>query len=152
MECTICGKKVDKPIQMRGHMSGHARLGKKRPGVGGSKGRMSTQNIDEIRYWDNKGYVLLRKQQGHPLASLLGHVPEHRKNLYDTIGPGEHKCWWCGKTVVWAGDDKTRINVDHLDGVKHNNTPENLVPACMRCNRSGARLMQHKVEYEKISR
>ena len=133
---------------MRGHMSGHARMGKKRPGVGGGRNRISIKNIDEMRYFDNKGYVMLRKQHGHPLARETGHVYEHRKNLYDRIGPDNHRCWWCGKNIFWSGTDKTRINVDHIDGIKDNNNPDNLVPACMMCNRSGARLMQHKIEYE----
>src|SRR5690242_14904452 len=39
--------------------------------------------------------------KGHPLASKNGTVYEHRKVLFDTIGPGPHACHWCDTTVQW---------------------------------------------------
>ena len=153
MKCTICNKEVEKPIQMRGHMSGHARVGKKRPGAGPKKNhnnnfKISKRNIDDHRYYTGDGYVMMRNQHGHPLANLSGQVPEHRKVLYDKIGSGEHKCWWCGINLIWDKKSTNIINVDHLDGVIDNNSPSNLVSACHKCNRIGARLVQHKKEYE----
>ncbi len=82
------------------------------------------------------GYIMFNRPE-HPLASRNGLVLEHRMVLLDTIGPGEHPCHWCGKTVTW---DKTwprdldALVVDHLDGTRSNNDPANLVPSCQPCN------------------
>lgn len=71
---------------------------------------------------------------GHPLAES-GQVLEHRVVLYDAIGPGEHPCHWCGKTLTWqAGIADTAIVADHLDSDRANNAPANLVPSCNPCN------------------
>lgn len=85
------------------------------------------------------GYRVLTGLQGHPLAHRArgfrgrGEVLEHRKVLYDAIGPGPHLCHWgCGKTLEWGG--LTGIIVDHLDDNKLNNSAENLVPSCNHCN------------------
>jgi len=72
---------------------------------------------------------------GHPLARAQGLVYEHRVVLFDAIGPGQHPCHWCGRSVSWtAKQPGRRLNVDHLDHDGLNNAPENLVPACLRCN------------------
>jgi 5-methylcytosine-specific restriction endonuclease McrA len=71
----------------------------------------------------------------HPLAMRNGFVYVHRKVLYDTIGPGEHACHWCGTIVRWAPKGTRGILVpDHLNGYGNDNRPENLVPSCMGCN------------------
>lgn len=78
------------------------------------------------------GYRILSGQQGHPLADG-GRLEEHRKVLYDKIGPGPHPCHWgCGKTLEWGG--KSGIQADHLDGDRLNNDPDNLVASCGGCN------------------
>ena len=81
-----------------------------------------------------EGYVMLSGQYGHPLAGpgKRGEVLEHRKVLYDLIGPGPHPCHWCGRSLEWGG--VRGINVDHLNDVKDDNRPENLVPSCLNCN------------------
>ncbi len=85
------------------------------------------------------GYKVLTGVYDHPLSPKTGVVFEHRKVLYDKIGPGTHKCHWdCGKILSWGG--KSGINTDHLDGDQLNNEPDNLVPSCFGCNRSGKRL------------
>lgn len=81
------------------------------------------------------GHIMLTGQQDHPLAGSTGRVFEHRKVLYDSIGPGPHPCHWhpqsdCGKTSL--GWDE--IHVDHLNDVPNDNRLENLVVSCMRCN------------------
>ena len=78
------------------------------------------------------GYRDLHMQQGHPLARSGGLLGEHRKVLYDKIGPGEHPCYWCGRTLSWGGLDG--IVVDHIDEDRLNNDPNNLVPSCNPCN------------------
>lgn len=72
--------------------------------------------------------ILLRST--HPVAKN-GQAYEHRAVLFDKIGPGVHDCHWCGKAVEWFVD----LTVDHLDCVKGNNDPGNLVPCCAGCNR-----------------
>jgi hypothetical protein len=80
-----------------------------------------------------KGYLFLTGQQDHPIANADGTLAEHRKVLYDAIGPGPHECHWgCGRLLEWGGRDG--IHADHLDGDKTNNTPENLVVSCGPCN------------------
>lgn len=72
-------------------------------------------------------------EDGHPLASRVGHLKRARKVLYDAIGPGPHECHWnCGKLLEWGGHDG--IYADHLDGDVSNDDPENLVPSCNPCN------------------
>lgn len=82
-------------------------------------------------------YRVLNGQHGHPLAGALGRVKEHRKVLFDHIGPGWHPCNWCGKDVEWQNGQRpggVNLVVDHLDGNRFNNVPENLVPSCQSCN------------------
>lgn len=84
------------------------------------------------RFSDGR-YVYLTMMGGHPLAQTTGILAEHRKVLYDKIGPGPHYCHWnCGKLLEWGGIKG--IIADHLDDNGLNNDPENLVPSCHRCN------------------
>lgn len=76
----------------------------------------------------------------HPLATADGKVLQHRMALYDAIGPGEHTCHWCGTPVIWQRREKSApfrgiLVVDHLDADGLNNSLDNLVPSCQRCNR-----------------
>lgn len=98
-----------------------------------NRGKYRGQPVTEPR----GDYVQLATQHGHALARG-GRLQEHRKVLYDLIGPGPHPCHWrdvysCGKDALeWGG--RGGIFVDHLDGDTHNNSPENLVPSCNGCN------------------
>lgn len=92
------------------------------------------------RYISPAGYVQLIAQEQHPLMTgpARSAVLEHRKVLYDEIGPGPHPCHWgCGRLLEWGGH--AGIQADHVDGDKTNNTPENLVPSCPSCNYRRAR-------------
>lgn len=80
------------------------------------------------------GYVKIL-DHAHPLAAR-GYVYEHRAVLFAAIGPGPHRCHWCGVEVDWIkGFCRAGALVpDHLDGNKQNNDRANLVPACNPCN------------------
>lgn len=71
---------------------------------------------------------------GHPVATAQGKAYEHRVVLYDSLGEGPHPCHWCQRPMPWLGGAADAINVDHLDGDRLNNLPDNLVPACLDCN------------------
>lgn len=76
------------------------------------------------------GYVAL-KEPDHPLAQpSTGRVLEHRKILYEHLGPGAHPCHWCGEVLTW--DDG--LATDHLDFDRANNDLANIVPSCLACN------------------
>lgn len=93
-----------------------------------------------LGHYHSNGYFILHGHKDHPLADKAGNLAEHRKVLYDKIGPGPHPCHWnaiskCGKlSMEWGGVGG--ICVDHLDDVKTNNDPLNLVPSCRGCNGS----------------
>lgn len=96
-------------------------------------------------------YRVLSGHQGHPLASEKGWILEHRKVLYDAIGPGPHPCHQCGIPVNWAYKayaHKGNLTVDHLDENRFNNAPENLAPACGVCNQ--LRSMKKRVKDDEI--
>ena len=74
----------------------------------------------------------------HPIAPDHGSAMEHRVVLYDSIGGGWHECHWCGTDVEWRVNDPSAdsLNVDHLNHVRADNRPANLVPSCRSCNTS----------------
>lgn len=86
------------------------------------------------------GYKRLTGLHDHPLSTSGGVVSEHRKVLFDRIGPGPHECHWnemygCGRaSLEWGGLQGDSLCVDHLDDDRTNNSPENLVPSCIACN------------------
>lgn len=82
------------------------------------------------RYVQGAGYIKLLRRD-HPMADVKGQAFEHRVVLYDSREGVDPDCYWCGKNLTW----KTTV-VDHLNEVKDDNRPENLVPACNDCNRA----------------
>lgn len=87
------------------------------------------------------GYLVLTRPD-HPLATSGGSVRAHRVALYERIGPGMHQCYWCGMNVWWENTwpiHRDALVVDHLDGDRLNNDPDNLVAACGVCNRDRER-------------
>jgi hypothetical protein len=94
-------------------------------------------------YVAGHGYVV-GHDRDHPLSGKTGTLYEHRRVLFEKVGPEPQSCYWCKRTVIWKAKGKDKLVVDHLDGVKANNDPTNLVASCNRCN--GARgLFQHWV-------
>lgn len=83
-------------------------------------------------------YKVLTMHHEHPLATSGGCLLEHRKVLYEKIGPGPHPCYWLNRygcdnsQLAWGG--LSGIVVDHLDDDGLNNDPDNLVPSCRGCN------------------
>lgn len=82
-----------------------------------------------------------RYRPDHPLARFVpsGHIPAARIVLYDKIGEGPHPCHWCNRLVFWRagpGGGDTLV-ADHVNSNYQEDSPDNLVPACQRCN--GAR-------------
>lgn len=75
----------------------------------------------------------------HPLATKNGYVSKARMVLYDAVGPGKHKCHWCGIEIEWVvlknhGTTPNGIVADHVDNNWRNNDPQNLVVSCVGCN------------------
>lgn len=103
---------------------------------------MEVRKEKAIGFFFNSGYKFLTGIENHPLA-YKGTIGEHRKVLYEKIGPGPHRChWeWCGhRELNWLWDYPNRLEADHLDHDRTNNSPENLVPCCRSCNAKRASL------------
>ena len=87
----------------------------------------------------SKGAYVSAKAPDHPLATKNGWLPLHRAVLFDHLGPGHHKCYWCSTTIEWhkpGGGPYAypAIQVDHLDDNPRNNRASNLAATCQRCN------------------
>lgn len=93
----------------------------------------------------------LKVMRGHPLAHRgTGRVYVHRAVLYEAIGAVRVPCFWCGRPLRWTTEKPVPadgIIPDHLDGDRHNNSPENLVPACSGCNCRRTRVAPLKPVY-----
>lgn len=81
-------------------------------------------------YSHSNGYKV-RKAPAHPLARSNGWIFEHRIVAFEKYGEGPQACHWCGTALSWA-----EAVIDHLNEVKVDNRPENLVTSCSPCNRA----------------
>lgn len=82
---------------------------------------------------------------GHPLAGVRNQVRRARVVLYAVLGGQDAPCHWCGRPLRWLSGKDARgapgcLCADHLDGDTQNDSPENLVPACLGCNANRHRL------------
>lgn len=87
-------------------------------------------------YEDPSGYVNY-VGYNHPIANPSGLTRYHRVVLWDKLGGKDAKCHWdCGKQLSWAlkHPHPNAMVVDHVNAVKNDNRPENLVPSCQSCN------------------
>jgi hypothetical protein len=83
-----------------------------------------------------KEYVR-RTCRGHAVADSNGKVYVHRQALYDRIGPGPHRCLWCGWDGLEWGlgqSDPNNLIVDHLNSDRADNRPDNLAATHKWCN------------------
>src|SRR5579872_529210 len=108
--------------QQWGHMLCPMHLSRYRRGKEPIKGKHTTTS---------HGYILEYWADGHALLdNKPGSLYQHRRVLYVKIGPGPRlTCHWCSTPVDWA-----TLHPDHINGVRDDNRPENLVPACQPCN------------------
>lgn len=88
----------------------------------------SLQKKQPAPFRSKEGYVF-QTMPGHPLANN-GVLAVHRKVAYDTHGPDCPNCFWCAKQITWRA-----CHIDHLNGAKDDNAPDNLVVSCPQCNR-----------------
>lgn len=96
----------------------------------------------ECQHLSTQGYYVAY-DPNHPVSDRDGNIYVHRQVLYDKIGPGHHLCHYCGTEIRWAkGRGGNRLTVDHIDAVKTNNDPDNLVPCCLPCNSRKVRLLE----------
>jgi hypothetical protein len=83
--------------------------------------------------------VRITNLHDHPLSTAKGTVGYHRYACFESLGrPSFSPCHWCGYVLPWKSGIISPlgavVNVDHLNDDKHDNRPENLVPACAWCN------------------
>ena len=97
-------------------------------------GTLETVVTHRETYISSNGYVL-RRAQGHPLASCGHYGYEHRLVYHHHRGSGPFSCHWCGNPdLTW----KT-LHIDHLNDNKRDNRIENLVASCPVCNQARGR-------------
>lgn len=89
-------------------------------------------------YPHSHGYVV-RITKGHPLSTpgQINRIYDHRVAFYAKAGDGPFDCHHCGIQVGWDN-----MHVDHLNDVRDDNRPDNLVASCAKCNQKRG---QHKM-------
>jgi len=117
--------KCNTAVRSRGSNYCEKHYGRARRGV-----EIEGEKAPLYRYISDAGYVILIRQE-HPLAKQDGRIAEHRLVAYEKHGGICPQCYWCGKALGWD----TAV-VDHLNEVKSDNRPDNLLVACNRCNRA----------------
>ena len=84
----------------------------------------------------------------HPLRTANSNrVYEHRVVYHAHHGDGPFACHWCSGVVTW--DD---MHIDHLNDIKDDNNPDNLVASCPICNQKRGfdkMAMTHRLKSER---
>jgi hypothetical protein len=117
--CENCGKTFDRPPSLIGRFCSST--------CAYSARRKPLTEHRRIRYLPE-----------HPLAGHSGLVSEARVVLFARIGPGAHRCHWCGGKVRWRkgqrGNLVDALVADHVDNNPLNDAPDNVVASCGSCN------------------
>jgi transcriptional regulator with XRE-family HTH domain len=100
--------------------------------------KQGVKRIVPFRRINANGYVELYLPE-HPFKTGSSRVLEHRAVYVDTYGVDDKPCHWCGTTLSWG----TTLFVDHLNEKRDDNSPANLVPACVACN-----LLRNKAKHK----
>lgn len=80
----------------------------------------------------------------------MGYSDEELSYIYDKTGG---YCWHCGKKLAWKNygrpSERGAWEVDHSNPVSRGGTDylQNLVPACIECNRSKRDLRTREYSY-----
>jgi hypothetical protein len=96
---------------------------------------------DGARHLTTDGYWVVNRP-GHPLANTNNYVRQHQLLVWDRDGDDTHphQCFWCSSPVFWfPGPGQEQLVVDHVNGIKSDNTLDNLAPCCHCCNNRRAR-------------
>lgn len=73
----------------------------------------------------------------HPATNPSGLTKFHRIVLWNKLQGEDSPCHWCGRQLFWskkAPFEPDALCVDHVNIIKNDNRPENLVPSCIVCN------------------
>jgi 5-methylcytosine-specific restriction endonuclease McrA len=76
------------------------------------------------------GYLVVQAP-AHPLGDRKKRVAVHRMVAFDVRNGECGACHWCDLPLTWR-----KAHVDHLNEVKDDNRPENLVVSCKDCNQA----------------
>ena len=112
------------------------------------KAKNNYDNGAKTREWiaKNEGLTYTDKSTGyvvyfgfnHPAANKSGVTRYHRIVLWDKLNGQNAYCHWgCGTFLYWEKsypEHKDALVTDHLNGIRDDNRPENLVPCCNKCN------------------
>lgn len=108
---------------------------------------------------NNEGHTYVEPKTGyvkyigyeHPAAADSGITGYHRIVLWEKLRGQNVECHWgCGTLLDWNKsypEHRDALVTDHLNGIRDDNRPENLVASCASCNASVSR-MARKVNKE----
>jgi hypothetical protein len=92
---------------------------------------MATTFGTKIAIVDSNGYLML-SHSSHPLAGKRGRVYQHRVVLFEKLAGRDAPCAYCKRPLRWFAREPSpdRLYTDHVNAIRGDNRPENLVPVC----------------------